>query len=416
MVEEVALMATYVPGKSLAPLPAASYERMLAAGMPSGGIDVFSRTLAEQTALWKAQKSRGIVAAYPSRNAPHVAGRAFDTQTTRNGGYVPSGAHLWLCEGGRGDKRVNGEKIRANQYGWTRTVPGERWHFAYDIDLDRVLWKLVQTRLGGLVVDGIPGPKTKAALKSWQKAHGLTADGIPGPKTLAGLEATKPPAPKPKPEPPAPTATTLSVLIANLHDPRFAGPKDSTEQGRFIAGLAPDLVMVCESREIDRNDIVAAMKARGREFKVYPSAAGTVGLLWDAAVFAHGPRLVKDFGDRYHGAVGSDLTVRKAARSGRVISTHTRPKAVTNDAGKKRDIQLAASLRSGLTLLGGDLAKNKPGSWLTGWHHLGSTGPDGLWRHGSGITVKRVRVIDPGPRSDHDWLLIEVEVAALNTT
>lgn len=40
----------------------------------------------------------------------------------------------------------------------------------------------------GVSVDGIKGPKTKAAIKKFQKDHGLVADGIVGPKTEAVLK------------------------------------------------------------------------------------------------------------------------------------------------------------------------------------------------------------------------------------
>jgi len=43
----------------------------------------------------------------------------------------------------------------------------------------------LQTSLGGLVADGKFGPKTQAAVKSWQAAKGLVADGIFGPKSRA---------------------------------------------------------------------------------------------------------------------------------------------------------------------------------------------------------------------------------------
>lgn len=39
-----------------------------------------------------------------------------------------------------------------------------------------------------LVVDGIPGPATRIALKNFQKAHGLTADGIAGPMTIEAIQ------------------------------------------------------------------------------------------------------------------------------------------------------------------------------------------------------------------------------------
>lgn len=40
-----------------------------------------------------------------------------------------------------------------------------------------------------LVVDGKPGPKTKAAIQAFQVSHGLHVDGIVGPKTVAALSA-----------------------------------------------------------------------------------------------------------------------------------------------------------------------------------------------------------------------------------
>lgn len=45
----------------------------------------------------------------------------------------------------------------------------------------------LQTRLGGLVADGIFGPATERAVRSYQSSHGLVADGIVGPKTWASL-------------------------------------------------------------------------------------------------------------------------------------------------------------------------------------------------------------------------------------
>lgn len=49
--------------------------------------------------------------------------------------------------------------------------------------------KLVQKIVGftGNAIDGKYGPKTKAAVEKYQKAHGLTADGEVGPKTLTKL-------------------------------------------------------------------------------------------------------------------------------------------------------------------------------------------------------------------------------------
>jgi peptidoglycan hydrolase-like protein with peptidoglycan-binding domain len=48
--------------------------------------------------------------------------------------------------------------------------------------------RLLNDRGGyGLQVDGIWGPKTDSAVRSFQSAHGLTADGIIGEKTCERL-------------------------------------------------------------------------------------------------------------------------------------------------------------------------------------------------------------------------------------
>lgn len=58
--------------------------------------------------------------------------------------------------------------------------------------------RMVQWRLGGLVIDGIFSPRTEAKVKEFQRSKGLVADGIVGPKTWAALF---PPEPKPTPAP-----------------------------------------------------------------------------------------------------------------------------------------------------------------------------------------------------------------------
>ena len=118
---------------------AAAYLRAIAAGMPTGGVDVFQRTWEEQEAVYDAYLHHGgPVAAKPSWHAPHIDGRAFDTHTTTAGEYRPSEAHKWLTKGGDGSsKPKNGEKLRSHEYGFRRSVPSERWHFEYDPGADK---------------------------------------------------------------------------------------------------------------------------------------------------------------------------------------------------------------------------------------------------------------------------------------
>jgi peptidoglycan hydrolase-like protein with peptidoglycan-binding domain len=60
--------------------------------------------------------------------------------------------------------------------------------FTFGVDYSAVQAKLNQQGANPpLTVDGSWGPKSKAALVAYQKAHGLVADGIPGPITLGSL-------------------------------------------------------------------------------------------------------------------------------------------------------------------------------------------------------------------------------------
>jgi peptidoglycan hydrolase-like protein with peptidoglycan-binding domain len=50
--------------------------------------------------------------------------------------------------------------------------------------------QLLQQALGSIKVDGIFGPETEAAIRSFQSSHGLTVDGIVGPLTSAALRGS----------------------------------------------------------------------------------------------------------------------------------------------------------------------------------------------------------------------------------
>lgn len=178
---------------------AASYLRMRKAGMPSGGVAVFSRTLAKQAELYRRYKlGVGPVAAYPNARAPHIMAIALDLVTSVGGSFRPSAAFRWLMVGGpsgsQPPRNIPGEKLRAHTYGWRRTVPSERWHFGYDPARDTKAAADLKARLLNA------GFKTTA---DYQRARGLEADGKAGPITWATLlrEPTRKPDPAPKPQP-----------------------------------------------------------------------------------------------------------------------------------------------------------------------------------------------------------------------
>ena len=111
---------------------AASYARMLAAGMPEGGISSLGagRTYDEQKALYKAYVSgHGNLAAPPGKSK-HETGCALDISRG-------TPAHTWATQGGIRLQTKLTEKIKANEFGWYRTVPTEAWHLQYIPEKDQ---------------------------------------------------------------------------------------------------------------------------------------------------------------------------------------------------------------------------------------------------------------------------------------
>lgn len=83
----------------------------------------------------------------------------------------------------------------------------------------------------GVTQDGIYGPLTAAAVRTWQKAHGLIADGIVGPQT----EAKMFPAPKPvKAAKPAKTAPADVVVHPHLKVDGDWGPETTKALQRYL--------------------------------------------------------------------------------------------------------------------------------------------------------------------------------------
>lgn len=219
-------------GNKLADAPAKSYFRMLNAGMPTGGIDAFSRTLEQQEYLYNRYKYHGgPIAAPPNPRAPHVRGVAMDAQTTRNGRYMPSPAHVWLSKGASGgNKPAKGEYAQAHDFGWYRTVPSERWHWQYDGSKDKAkalkngtkakyATRIVQAKVG-VSVDGVFGDKTEAAVIAYQKSRGLTADGVVGSQTWEAFAGGGSVAPPPEPTPPAPRDEKIYLKVDGEFGPQ----------------------------------------------------------------------------------------------------------------------------------------------------------------------------------------------------
>ena len=401
---------------------AASYLRMLAAGMPAGGVDVFSRTMAQQQALYAAYKAgRGPVAARPVATAPHIDGRAMDLQTTRNGVYTPSAAHRWLTTGGDGSsKPKSGEKLRAHDYGWRRTVPSERWHFEYDRARDTKRAADLKARLKALGY---------ADLKALQRAHGLTADGVDGPLTWAVLLGSPKPAPAPAPTPapvPAPSGVDFRAGSYNAQLQRFGGGAYSADATFIKDTLRPSILMAQEVEETART----AIMGKGVLTKTYP--LGTTALLWDGRKYRHGARIEVRLGTAYHGMIGTELV--SVTNGGKIVaaSVHIRP----NDAIKGTDAQKLAGKLSDVKKILAALAKYPNvmvgGDWSTGEHRAllekagyrlvtpwtdtydkaGTQRLDAIYIRGPLLTARTGGSVHPAAASDHHGLVANLTLAA----
>lgn len=338
-------------GKWLRSDAAASYNRMIAAGMPTGGISAqgAGRTRAVQLllyALWKA--GRGNLAAYHSL---HEQGIALDV--TRG-----TPAQRWMTVGGDPWKVTPTGSIRANEYGWSRTVPSEAWHFSYDPAKD-------------------------------QHREAVTVSAKP-------------------------VASSLLLGVANCQS--YDGQTTIGAWGARGALMAAQGRSVWVVTETNADGRAVLLSKLGPSWKVWTLDGKSVAVLFDGAVWQW--RKIRKAGPWSpfgHGSVAVPL-IHRASRYGvDVIAHHTRPASIATDAQKDADIAAGAKLSGKWpSIIAGDFARNNPK--LTGWLRA-TPNVDTMDRSGDqrvdaafvrGLTASNARVIDPGPLSDHKWLTVDL--------
>lgn len=342
-------------GKWLRSDAAASYNRMIAAGMPTGGVAAAGRTWAQQAILYAAYRAgRGNLAAKPGTSL-HESGIALDV--TRG-----TPAQRWMTVGGDPFKVTATGSIRANEYGWSRTVPSEAWHFSYDPAKDQ-----------------------------HREATAVSAE-------------------------PAVASILLGVANCQSYDGQTSAAA-WLARGRLMAAQSRNVWVVTETTPEGRTALLAAL---GANWKVWTLDGKSVAVLFDGAVWQW--RKIRKAGPWSpfgHGSVAVPL-IHRASRYGvDVIAHHTRPASIATDAQKDSDITLGATLAGKWpAVMAGDFARNSPK--LTGWLRA-TPDVDTMDRSGDqrvdaafvrGLVASNPRTIDPGPLSDHLWLTVDLTPGA----
>lgn len=415
---------------------AASYLRMLADGLPPGGVDVFLRSLETQKRLYrKYLEGRGPLAAKPSPTAPHVQGIAMDLRTGGRGPYSPSPAHVWLTEGGDGSsKPKTGEKLRAHAYGWRRTVPSERWHFGYTAATDTKRADDLATRLAKLGFSSV----TK-----FQRDRGLVDDGKDGPQTWAALLAATGRARASGIVLPSVGAPTLARVVT-FNCAAFGRTQvTAAEADALVAALrrmAGSIYTLTECPEWLRNHL------RGTCVCV-PGAHQTIGdpsrwrvairgaefsqaILFDSMKWSYLGASRGQFGPTsYHGyliAAFEQTTTRAALTVG---GYHLPPNVVASDDFQKRVLanMIDQMPATGPRVLAGDGADES--GWVAGWDDariIAKKSPDRdavTYKqsirdriHSRAIHVRRYTVVPSNGASDHAGVLAQITIPALGST
>lgn len=122
-----------------------------------------------------------------------------------------------------------------------------------------------------LIVDGSFGPKTLAAVKSFQKAHGLVVDGLAGPKTWAKLTATTV----------TPVTPPDAVTSASIVNDNTAFKNAISAQGKWIICTLKNLTFT-EPLKLDgqflngKTDDYTGLKTLQRKIGLYTQDAAHV--------------------------------------------------------------------------------------------------------------------------------------------
>ena len=354
---------------------AASYARMIADGMPLGGVAAAGRTWGQQAILYALYRAgRGNLAARPGTSL-HESGIALDM--TRG-----TPAQRWMTVGGDPWKVTPTGSIRANEYGWSRTVPSEAWHFSYNPTRDK--------HKGATTMSQSTTPlPTLARVASFNcGAWGKTS--MTG-KQIDGLVGV---------------LLTLSASIYCLTE----CPEWLRNHFRGLCKCPAD----------------AHRRLSGGASRWLVRVRGSQVILRDSRKWASGPYDSDEFGPTsYHGWLWETLTQPTTRATLTVGCYHLPPNVVASQTFQRDGLRafLAKVPAGAARLVGGDGADSS--EWFTGWADARTAAKASANRdaptykttirdriHTRGITVRRYTVVSSGGASDHNAVLTQITIPA----
>lgn len=179
-------------------------QTIIKAGIPSNEMLWWDVEAEGSDAEWSPEEVVAAAKALNDAGIPYSRqGIYMSSSVTRNRNWTPVvnlGLRLWVADYGTNDGTANGfplvgywKDVALWQYTSVGHLPGYDGYL--DLNLSgRDVWTIYDLQVAlnqvinaGLVTDGIPGPKTTAAIIEFQKIAGLNPDGIAGRLTLTAL-------------------------------------------------------------------------------------------------------------------------------------------------------------------------------------------------------------------------------------
>ena len=268
-----------------------------------------------------------------------------------------------------------------------------------------------------LVTDGDFGAKTHAAVVAAQKRLGFKGgdvDGVVGPKTRAAIEKAL------RPTPAAPKNTVFHIATANVHHPGWGGPSDHKAKCNMMAELNSSIVAVQEgSTAFGRTYL-----ERFKKHAMIAHSGGYIRTFYNKEKYRVLSKTEYAAPDAFHGALAIRFQRVDTCEQFQVVNVFVRPTSVASAEAKQKDIDASFELVSPSfpCIVLGDFnlsAFNYPADFTLA-QQVDTLDAKGTQYYDNILTFERAaltsdKVVDPKNNSDHLWRTARVLISGKGT-